>query len=205
MTQPPPKDRREGGKPLGAAELASRNLKAQTKRERSAAFEEDLGSLDGIIQAAAESLAAKYKRKVEDVEKAIRAKSFLAAERSKNLWNAKVHHLAKEMNEGKRDYYWWYEMLTILQVSQLASWSSKVSLSPLGRAVGSKYKIQDVQKAAKTHPAFQDLTTQEEEELLEELRESQAATTTGTRLSNAAAARDCTAFGKRMSREVSIP
>ncbi|KAJ7432674.1 hypothetical protein B0H11DRAFT_2260190 [Mycena galericulata] len=168
-SQPPAKERRGKEKP-GAAALATQKEKMRLKHERDAEFEEELGKVDEIIKKAVVTIASKFSKEIEDVDKAIRAKCFLAQERSTNLWNAKVHRMSKIMNEGLD--------------------------------VGSKHPIQDIQKAVKTYEPFQDMDTEDEEELLTELREAQGTVKTGTRLSNAAAARDCTAFGKRMSQEI---
>lgn len=57
----------------------------------------------------------------------------------------------------------------------------------------------------KADPNYSNLTQEEEELLLLEHAEHKGVKKSGTRLTNAAAARDVTAFGTRYERDVSFP
>ncbi|KAJ7022497.1 hypothetical protein C8F04DRAFT_1194491 [Mycena alexandri] len=72
------------------------------------------------------------------------------------------------------------------------------------RPVGSKLKAPALQKLLKERGLFEDLTPVEEDELLQEFEESRGLKKSGTRLNNAAAARDVTAFTKFVNRELAL-
>ncbi|KAJ7021909.1 hypothetical protein C8F04DRAFT_1273125 [Mycena alexandri] len=72
------------------------------------------------------------------------------------------------------------------------------------RPVGSKLKAPALQKLLKERGLFEDLTPVEEDELLREFEESRGLKKSGTRLNNAAAARDVTAFTKFVNRELAL-
>ncbi|KAJ7034182.1 hypothetical protein C8F04DRAFT_1260187 [Mycena alexandri] len=73
-----------------------------------------------------------------------------------------------------------------------------------GREVGNKLKAPALQKLLKERGLFEDLTPLEEDELLREFEELRGLKKSGTRLNNAAAARDVTAFTKSINRELAL-
>ncbi|KAJ7017831.1 hypothetical protein C8F04DRAFT_1331374 [Mycena alexandri] len=69
------------------------------------------------------------------------------------------------------------------------------------RGPGDKIKPPELQRLMKADPAYSSLTQEEEELLLQEHAEHKGVKKSGTRLTNAAAARDVTAFGTRIERD----
>ncbi|KAJ6552426.1 hypothetical protein DFH09DRAFT_1319178 [Mycena vulgaris] len=97
--------------------------------------------------------------------------------------------------------------LTSLAAERKASlWNAKVwSLAQElneGRAPGDKYSMKDVQKMVKKDDRYTDMTPEEQEVLLKAFAEAKGVKYSGTRLSNAAACRDVTAFTKRILAEL---
>lgn len=70
--------------------------------------------------------------------------------------------------------------------------------------MGNKLRAPALQKLMKERGLFEDLTQAEEDEMLREFEESRGLKKSGTRLNNAAATRDVTAFTKFINREVRI-
>ncbi|KAJ6521350.1 hypothetical protein DFH09DRAFT_215820 [Mycena vulgaris] len=96
---------------------------------------------------------------------------------------------------------------TSLAVERKANlWNAKVwSLSQEvneGRAQGEKYHMSDVQKMVGKDERYTDMTPEEQEVLLKAFAEAKGVKYAGTRLSDAAARRDVTAFTKRVHAEL---
>ncbi|KAJ7029132.1 hypothetical protein C8F04DRAFT_1265180 [Mycena alexandri] len=72
------------------------------------------------------------------------------------------------------------------------------------RPVGSKLKAPELNKMLKEDGRFDDMTQEEQDVLLIEFEESRGLKKSGTRLNNAAAARDVTAFTKRIDKELNL-
>ncbi|KAJ7027035.1 hypothetical protein C8F04DRAFT_1189984 [Mycena alexandri] len=72
------------------------------------------------------------------------------------------------------------------------------------RPVGTKLKAPALQKMIKEQGLFEDQTQAEQDELLAEFEESRGLKKSGTRLNNAAAARDVTAFTKTINKELEL-
>ncbi|KAJ7912925.1 hypothetical protein B0H13DRAFT_2326847 [Mycena leptocephala] len=156
--------------PQGEAEKASQKERKKQRAEEDEAYQIALANFDLEMDVKAEEIAEKFHKDVDDVQRAIRAVSFMATDRAVNLQNAKMWKVRTEVND------------------------------PL--PAGEKHLMRDLQKMVREDPRFQNMTDKDEEVLIAEFEARPDKKVVGTRLSNAAAARDVTAFTKRIHYEL---
>ncbi|KAJ7913427.1 hypothetical protein B0H13DRAFT_2326281 [Mycena leptocephala] len=156
--------------PLGEAEKASQKERRKQRAEEDEAYQIALANFDLEMDVKAEEIAEKFHKDVDDVQRVIRAVSFMAMDRAVNLQNAKMWKVRTEVNDP---------------------------LPP-----GEKHLMRDLQKMVREDPRFQNMMDKDEEALIAVFKARPDKKVVGTCLSNAAVARDVTAFTKRIHHEL---
>ncbi|KAJ7810663.1 hypothetical protein B0H13DRAFT_2384489 [Mycena leptocephala] len=85
--------------PQGEAEKASQKDRKKQRAEEDEAYQIALTNFDLEMDVKAEEIAEKFHKDVDDVQRAIRAVSFMATDRAVNLQNAKMWKVRTEVND----------------------------------------------------------------------------------------------------------
>jgi hypothetical protein len=106
--------------------------------------------------------------------------------RRSNLENAKVHYLTKVLNDS---------VLFFIRICLLL-------IHTADREPGSKLSLREIREQVRIHPDLQNLTTEREQELLQELDEHRSRKKTGVKMTAAATATDISRTLARLGDEV---
>lgn len=94
--------------------------KADDKKNRFAALQVDLNSLEAEREERAAVLAAKHKIKLPEVRRRMHASSTYKQKRAVSSYNAKVSAVMADLNEGERDtFFLFFSPLTLFQTARL--------------------------------------------------------------------------------------
>ena len=161
---------------LTDAEKAGRKVILQAKRAENAALTADLEQYQQECDERLEELARKYSCKPDRLRRLLHTSSVFKKSQKANLRNAIVHKKAQEENAGQR-IMWMHELYADINGSTDAP-------------VGEKKPLREIQWLVRNDPELQDLSTDQEEELIRDLEEHRALKKTGAWASNLAAAQD---------------
>lgn len=145
---------------------------SEVLQEKWAEFIKDLTDFQDKQQKVIQDLAQKHSRKPQYMEAILVQQSLYKKKRAPNIQNAKVFRKAKELNEGKLSL-----KMSTLNMTHLNK----------GRDEGEKLGLSVIQEAVKEDPTLQNLSPEEEKELVREFEEVKAVKKTGVRISNRAA------------------
>ncbi|KAF8344691.1 hypothetical protein F5887DRAFT_850888, partial [Amanita rubescens] len=86
---------------LTSAQRATAKMKTQQNREKAHEMHEEIQSFHDFRETRAKEIAAKYHKKPDYIRALLNTRSIFKPTRAPNVRNAIVHHVAKEMNEGR--------------------------------------------------------------------------------------------------------
>jgi hypothetical protein len=172
---------------LTGAELISRALLRQSNKLASDALQADVHAFSEYRESQILELAEKHHKKAPYIQRLLTSETSFKPTRKVSIQNAIIHHKSMEVNEST--YLCGYSLFSLTTVF-------------LGRSLGDRLSLSEVQDLVSKDETLQDMSSERQQELIDQLVEHRKLKTTGARVSNVAAASDIRVTMGHISDEV---
>lgn len=174
---------------LSLAQKATRSLRLASNHAKA---EELTNALDIILarhNAELEIFANEYNTKMEYVQKLTSQSSHYKTKRAVTIQNAKLHVKSLEVNAGTHTFHYCAKKKKLTTISK-----------DLG--LGERIKVAELRQLIADDPAYQNLTTEEEDKMKQEVLDHREQKKVGARPTNKSAAQDYRSQMTQMNAEV---